>query len=342
MAKIKYKKGDKIGINNILFVKRTSKANNGQWNAIFKCPFCGKEFEAKIANIVNGHTTSCGCLRSPNLVGQKFGRLLVIKDLGTDNSNHIRKYECLCDCGNKTIVAARHLLSGATKSCGCYQKECIAKVGASTKVDLTNKKFGKLLVIKLLPRTEMKYGASRVWLCKCDCGNYTKVAASILNSGSVQSCGKCHFSRGEQKISEVLDSLCIKYETEYIFNDCFNPQTHKQLRFDFYLPKYNCCIEYDGIQHFQETAWRHESLSKVQYRDDIKNEYCKQNNIQLIRIPYWDLEKINKQYLQQILLQSNAQYLINYLDNKDFQFLDQYYNQGFEVIPQIYKRIITP
>lgn len=55
-----------------------------------------------------------------------------------------------------------------------------------------------------------------------------------------------------------------------------------------------------------------------------------------------DKGKINKQYLQQILLKSNIQYLINYLDNKDFQFLDQCYNQGFEVIPQTYKRIITP
>lgn len=300
MAKIKYKEGDRIGVNNILFIKRTTKSNNGQWNGLFECPYCSNEFEAKIANVVNGHTASCGCLHSPNLVGQKFGRLTVVKDLGTNGSEH-RRYECLCECGNTTIVEAHRLLNSSTTSCGCYQKECIAKVGKSMAVDLTGKRFGKLVAIKRLPKNENQYGTSRWWMCKCDCGNYTSVQTKQLNFGSVQSCGKCHFSRGEQKISNILKSLCINYTTEHMFNDCINQKTNKSLRFDFYLSDINTCIEYDGIQHFEETTWRHESLSDTQYRDAIKNKYCEDNNIRLIRIPYWDYDKLSEDYLMKLI-----------------------------------------
>lgn len=300
MAKTKYNEGNRIGVNNILFIKRITKSDNGQWNGLFECPYCGKEFEAKIANIVNGHTSSCGCFRSPNLVGQKFGRLTVIKDCGCNQFGH-KKYECMCECGNKVIVEARHLLNSSTSSCGCYQKECIAKVGKSMAIDLIGKRFGKLTAIKQLPKDETQYGTSRWWLCKCDCGNYTKVQTGQLNIGAIQSCGKCHFSRGEQKISEILDTLSIKYKTEYIFKNCINQKTGRHLRFDFYLPDYNCCIEYDGIQHFEETNWKHENLSMVIYRDNVKNEYCQKNGIKLIRIPYWEYDNLDSQYMLSLL-----------------------------------------
>ena len=74
--------------------------------------------------------------------------------------------------------------------------------------------------------------------------------------------------------------------------------------FDFYLPDYNICIEYDGIQHYipkiihngmtQEAAnYTHE---QTKIHDKIKNEYCKKHTIPLIRIPYWELEDDNISY----------------------------------------------
>lgn len=66
---------------------------------------------------------TCGCTsynKGQELVGQKFGKLTVIKFLGTNNyEKHI--YECLCDCGNTTIVVGAHLKSGNTRSCGCLK-----------------------------------------------------------------------------------------------------------------------------------------------------------------------------------------------------------------------------
>ena len=77
------------------------------------------------------------------------------------------------------------------------------------------------------------------------------------------------------------------------------------LYFDFYLPDYNCCIEYDGEQHYISTGYYggKEKLNRNQENDNIKNNYCKEHNIKLIRIPYWDFEKnkINIEYIKTLL-----------------------------------------
>ena len=77
------------------------------------------------------------------------------------------------------------------------------------------------------------------------------------------------------------------------------------LKFDFYLPDYNCCIEYDGKQHFEPIDYfgGKNGFIKTQERDDIKNQYCKNNDIKLIRIPYTDLKKLDFTYLKQALEQ---------------------------------------
>lgn len=94
-------------------------------------------------------------------------------------------------------------------------------------------------------------------------------------------------SKGEKFIQSILDSKQIIYESEYIFNDC---KYDKPLRFDFFfeLNSEKFCIEYDGIQHFQAIdAWGgEEGLELTQHRDSIKNEYCENNDIHLLRIPY--------------------------------------------------------
>lgn len=62
-----------------------------------------------------------------NLVGQKFGRLTVVKFAGTEKcgrNGHVHSlFECLCSCGNSAIASGDNLKRGHTKSCGCLQKE---------------------------------------------------------------------------------------------------------------------------------------------------------------------------------------------------------------------------
>lgn len=111
-------------------------------------------------------------------------------------------------------------------------------------------------------------------------------------------------SKGEALLETLLSELSIEFTTEYSFKDCINPKTGHRLLFDFYLPEYNCCVEYDGEQHFKGWRKSHDaktSLEQVQYRDSIKNQYCLNNGIKLIRIPYTDYNKLDSKYLRSLL-----------------------------------------
>lgn len=66
-----------------------------------------------------------------NLVGERFGRLVVI-DKAESKSHHTR-WLCLCDCGNKCIVHGTSLKTGNTTSCGCYKKENAQKLYSSVR-----------------------------------------------------------------------------------------------------------------------------------------------------------------------------------------------------------------
>mgnify|MGYP003516976219 CR=1 FL=1 len=109
-------------------------------------------------------------------------------------------------------------------------------------------------------------------------------------------CPYCSRSIGEETIIEILNNNNIKYETQKWFSDC---KFKSYLYFDFYLPDINTCIEYDGRQHFEPVNFGNSSKKEVlnyfeetKIRDGIKNDYCKNNNIKLIRIPYTKLKNI--------------------------------------------------
>lgn len=105
-------------------------------------------------------------------------------------------------------------------------------------------------------------------------------------------CPYCNESKGEKEIVMVLDKYNIEYIRQYNFKDCKGKR--RTLPFDFYLPQYNICIEYDGQQHYKLDCFNYTLLDLMnrKYLDDIKTKYCEDNNIKLIRIPYWDFDKI--------------------------------------------------
>lgn len=172
-----------------------------------------------------------------DLTGQRFHRLTVLErdmsKLGKD-----AYWICKCECGNITSVQGYNLKSGHTKSCGCYKRE---RVLEQITINLTNQKFGKLKVLKK-DITRKNKGA--YWICQCDCGNIVSVQGSNLRNGSIQSCGCIKFSKGENKIKDILSSLKINFVQQKIFNTL---KCQRNLKFDFFLPDYNCCIEYNGI-----------------------------------------------------------------------------------------------
>ena len=95
-------------------------------------------------------------------------------------------------------------------------------------------------------------------------------------------------------ISQLLAEKEIEYIAEYSI--CIDDTRY---RFDFYLPKYNLFIEYDGEQHYHPVGYFKNdeernilSLQRTQARDKIKNKYCEDNNINLLRIPFWEKKNI--------------------------------------------------
>jgi len=102
-----------------------------------------------------------------------------------------------------------------------------------------------------------------------------------------QGCPICKLSKGEKEIKNYLDTNNILYEQQKSFNNC---KYKKLLKFDFYLPTYNTCIEFNGEQHYKPFKYfgGKESFDVTKTRDMIKDSYCKENNLNLIKIKYND------------------------------------------------------
>ena len=138
-------------------------------------------------------------------------------------------------------------------------------------------------------------------MCKCDCGTIREVKTDNLLQGKSTSCG-CSKSKGENLIKSFLFNAQINFESQKTFNNCRNPKTNHLLFFDFYLPDYNCCIEYNGEQHYiarKKGIFTQDKINEIHYRDQIKKQYCQDNNIPLIEIPYTDYNILNKNYILQ-------------------------------------------
>lgn len=158
--------------------------------------------------------------------------------------------------------------------------------------NLIGEKFGKLTVIELMD--ESNKFKRRLYKCKCDCGNEIIVPSSSLTTKHTSSCG-CLLSYYNMYIAQLLDKKEIEYKQEYtVFME-----NGKYYRYDFFLPSYNLFIEYDGQQHYMPIHFGNIGeeqaklvLEQVKQHDKIKDQYCKENNINLLRIPYWEKDNI--------------------------------------------------
>lgn len=252
-----------------------------------KCD-CGNDHITTSQALLQGITKSCGCLQRDStkqlkfedISGNKYNRLTVIKK--TDKRvNGSVVWECLCDCGNITYVSTKALKNGNTKSCGCYHRDELSK---RMYKDISGQRFGKLVAMS----DGGIQDGQHLWLCKCDCGNECYVPTNSLTSGNTQSCG-CTRSRAENVIEQFLKSHNIPYYREKRFIGC---EDKCKLPFDFYLLDRNIALEYDGEFHYIEFPNLGNDLAGQQRRDAIKTKYCEENDIILLRIPYWEKDNI--------------------------------------------------
>ena len=286
LGKAENLKGQKFGKLTALYrVKPPEHVKNKTVYWKCKCD-CGKIHITNARSLKGGQTTSCGCNKGPrpenakiiDETGNRYGSLIVI---GRAGSNKQRKalWRCKCDCGNEKITSGTLLRTGQTTSCGCM------KGIQNVKLILPGTRFGHLTVLQ----REGSKDNRAIYKCRCDCGNIIVVSSNALKRSNTQSCGCIRFSKGEEKIMQLLQKNNISYIKEFSFNNCKSIKNYK-IPFDFYVNN-TYLIEYDGIQH-TEPAFGQESFEITQRNDKVKNEYCKTHNIPLIRIPYWHYNKI--------------------------------------------------
>lgn len=263
-----------------------------------------------------------------DMKGKQFNRLTV-RELAYIKNNRTY-WLCDCSCGNTKIARQDMLIGLKTQSCGCLQKEQRGINGRNAihpkkpkvvkikkpkprgrkPIDLKGKHFRDLEVIE---RAEQYISPSghrlTQWKCRCKCGKIIVVPHSWLTSkDGIINCGcdpSYSFSRGERKIARLLDENNIKYSREKTFDDCILPSGCKA-RFDFYVND-SYLIEFDGEQHFHPTGvlFNEERVKEIQLHDDIKNKYCIDHNIILIRIPY---NHFNKLCIEDLM--TNSKYII--------------------------------
>lgn len=111
-----------------------------------------------------------------DLTGQRFGRLVVIKESGRKKDRSI-KWLCKCDCGKETVTAGYELRSGRVTSCGCIKYD---------KFDLSGQRIGRLTVLEKVGTNKNQ---KAIYNCVCDCGTEKIITAGDLKSGRVISCG---------------------------------------------------------------------------------------------------------------------------------------------------------
>lgn len=285
-------------INNWKILDIIADSDKTHTYAIAQCK-CGTIKELRLSYIINNKIIDCGCgfkERQKEKTLKKYEYLIntsingwTILNIIPPDENHKKTFAmCKCQCGTIKEVRISYILDGRSKDCGCGRKNTISNLFSK---DLVGQRFGKLLVVENI-EGRSKTGR-KLYKCLCDCGNEIILHTNQLTTHHTNSCG-CLLSYYNMCIKQWLTDNKIKFKAEYTIR--YNCTTY---RFDFFLPDYNLFIEYDGKQHFEPVRYYTQSdeemiqaFQETQKRDAIKNKYCEENNINLLRIPYWEKDNI--------------------------------------------------
>ncbi len=232
-----------------------------------------------------------------DLTGNIYGELKVIQMLYNYKNNNRTYCKCigLNDSEYKEYIIRQDALqSGLTNS---TKGAC----SGGQAHDITGQRFGMLTA--LYPTDKRASNGGIRWHCICDCGNEIEPTMNNLTRYHTLSCGCRKNSKWEIFIQKYLISNNVSFVPQKIFSDCLNKNNTHHLYFDFYLPDFNTIVEYDGKQHYEPVKiWGgEERFKKQQENDEIKNKYCEEHNIKIIRIPYTKKEEEIIQIINDII-----------------------------------------
>lgn len=262
-----------------------SEYRNGRTKVNLKCQVCGYEFSATPGSLYMGHGCP-SCAGNARKTTKQF-----IEEMNQINPNiqiigkyvnnkYLIRVKCKT-CGREWTPTPNSLLEHR----GCQKCSGLMKKTQEEFIEQMRIKHPTIKVVGNYVNNRTKVR------CFCDvCEKYFDGTPHAMLDGG-NGCPLCTTSRGENKIKQWLNKHDFLYNQQYSFADCVDVRV---LPFDFYLPENNVAIEYDGVQHFKQNDYfgGQDSFNILIKHDKIKSNYCKDNNIKLIRIPYFEFDNI--------------------------------------------------
>lgn len=275
------------------------------------CPNCNERFQKSYASIFRNDNPYCEkCTRKKNGIKKSKRNYKKIeskiKKLGGklirfENGLGVLKIYIECPkCKEVFSTTGTGVLQRKTMYCfNCSRVEIISQRRFS--IDYV-REYIESLGGKLI--SEQYCNNSSYLKISCDkCGEVFERTFDVINQYESVTCSNCKndIPKGEEKIRDFLIGINENFIMQKMFDDC--RITHK-LKFDFYLPERNICIEFNGEQHYKPIDYYggQEKFKKQKKIDSMKREYCKKNNIKLIEIPYWKMKRIEEIILREVIL----------------------------------------
>lgn len=283
-------------------------------NVLVKCLICSNEWTTKAGILCNG----CGCPNCGQKKAKETRKWSVSQEqfLNKIPSDFLKKIEVLsdytsqhCDIEVKCKKCDRHWISTPYYLYREYGCEVCKRKENGKKLRKSHDDFVKEVFdfhqedVRVL--SKYKTTKHRIKVSCTQCGHiWFPLPRNILRRG----CPMCVFPKGEKKVASILEELNVDYKRQYVFEDLYGAFGGK-LRFDFAIMENNSLktlIEYDGMQHFKPIKYMGgiERFERQKLNDNLKNEYCRQHGIKLIRISY--KEELEKEKIRLLLKSEKA------------------------------------
>lgn len=212
--------------------------------------------------------------------------------VGTYQSARLKLSFRHTNCGGDFEMTPNHFLTG-TRCIHCALKRRVKKRTKSHSTFLSQVEQLGMGEYELLSEYTNDY--TKVNVKHIVCGEEYFVSPNMFLRG--RRCPRCKESRGERRIRKWLELKDVRYVAQY---PVFYRKNKRPLLLDFYIN--GIAIEYDGEYHYKILPHTGEKrLIQQRQKDAIKTQYCADNGIPLIRIPYWDFDNIDAILTEKLL-----------------------------------------
>lgn len=235
------------------------------------------------------------------LVAQLHPEIIVLDKYET----YEKRVRCQCTvCGTEWEVRAGSLIAKRLRGCPTCGLEITKNAQRKSRekfIDDLRRVNDKLVVkgeyVNTHTPISVRCIVHNITFLHCPCNLLNKTAACPV-------CSKANW-KTEKLVGDILQELGVTAYSQYTFPECRGKRRH--LPFDYYIPEHNTVIEYDGEQHYYPIEYfgGDDGFERRKEYDKIKDDYCHDNDIRLIRIPYYEKDNL-KEYLVSQLNQNEV------------------------------------